>query len=64
MSDTIKDPQALSTAIADVDALLVRSATQVSAESPPAPRRLKVIGRAGAVVDTIDVDAATAKGIA
>ena len=60
----IKDPDALATALADVDAVLVRSATRVPAEALAKAERLKVIGRAGAGVDTIDVDAATARGIA
>ena len=64
ISDPIKDPEELAAAIADADALLVRSATQVPASALEHARRLRVIGRAGAGVDTIDVDAATAKGIA
>jgi D-3-phosphoglycerate dehydrogenase len=64
ISDPIKDPEELAAAIADADALLVRSATQVPASVLEHARRLRVIGRAGAGVDTIDVEAATAKGIA
>ncbi|MEO5566366.1 MAG: phosphoglycerate dehydrogenase, partial [Luteimonas sp.] len=62
--EPIKDPSALAAALIDVDALLVRSATAVHAESLVAGSCLRVIGRAGAGVDTIDVDAATARGIA
>ncbi|TXI49496.1 MAG: phosphoglycerate dehydrogenase [Lysobacter sp.] len=64
ISDPIKDPAKLAAALEGVDALLVRSATLVTAEAIDAAKQLKVIGRAGAGVDTIDVDAATAKGIA
>ena len=64
VSPPIKDPEALKLALADADAVLVRSATQVTLESLADAGRLKVIGRAGAGVDTIDVDAATARGIA
>src|SRR5687767_6251529 len=64
ISDPIKDPAKLAGRLADIDALLVRSSTQVTAESIAGAPKLKVIGRAGAGVDTIDVDAATAKGIA
>jgi len=45
------------------DALIVRSATRVTAEVIAAGERLRVIGRAGVGVDNIDVDAATRRGI-
>ena len=51
-------------AIAAADAVLVRSATQITRESLARANGLKVIGRAGVGVDTIDVDAATERGIA
>src|SRR5688572_21554560 len=54
----------LANAIASVDAVLVRSATQITRESLALANGLKVIGRAGVGVDTIDVDAATERGIA
>ena len=63
-ADPIKDPAALAAKLANIDAVLVRSATQVSAEALAGAANLKVIGRAGAGVDTIDVEAATARGIA
>ena len=44
--------------------MLVRSATQITRESLARANGLKVIGRAGVGVDTIDVDAATERGIA
>ncbi len=49
--------------IGDYDAVIVRSATQVTAELIEQGRRLKVIGRAGTGVDNVDVDAATRRGI-
>jgi len=64
VSEPIKDADALAAALADVDAVLVRSATKVPAQALEHAPRLKVIGRAGAGVDTIDVEAATARGIA
>lgn len=64
VSDPIKDTDALVLALADVDAVLVRSSTRISRESLKDAARLKVIGRAGAGVDTIDVDTATLRGIA
>lgn len=50
-------------AIADVDALLVRSQTQVTRDVIEAGKKLKMIGRAGVGVDNIDLDAATEHGI-
>ena len=62
--EPIKDPARLAEALADVDAVLVRSATPVPADALVPGARLRVVGRAGAGVDTIDVEAATARGIA
>lgn len=53
----------LAAAIADADAVLVRSATRITRASLAQAGRLKAIGRAGVGVDTIDVDAATERGI-
>jgi D-3-phosphoglycerate dehydrogenase / 2-oxoglutarate reductase len=49
--------------IADYDAIIVRSGTQLTAELIERAERLKVIGRAGVGVDNVDVDAATRRGI-
>ncbi|MDQ3696443.1 MAG: phosphoglycerate dehydrogenase, partial [Gemmatimonadota bacterium] len=54
----------LARAIAEVDAVIVRSATKITREALADATRLKVIGRAGVGVDTIDVAAATERGIA
>ncbi|MGH7361146.1 MAG: NAD(P)-dependent oxidoreductase, partial [Candidatus Methylomirabilales bacterium] len=56
-------PQELLACIGDYDALVVRSATRVTAEVLAAGKRLKVVGRAGVGVDNIDLEAATARGI-
>ena len=56
-------PEALRAALADCDALVVRSGTQVTAELLEGAERLKVIGRAGAGVDNIDIEAATRRGV-
>ncbi|MCZ6680436.1 MAG: phosphoglycerate dehydrogenase [Candidatus Poribacteria bacterium] len=45
------------------DALIIRSATKVTAEVIDAAKQLKVIGRAGVGVDNIELDAATRHGI-
>lgn len=50
-------------AIADADALILRSATTADAELINAAAKLKVIARAGVGVDNVDLNAATAKGI-
>jgi D-3-phosphoglycerate dehydrogenase len=50
-------------AIADVDAILIRSATKVDAEALAAAKRLKVIARAGVGLDNVDVKAATQAGV-
>src|SRR6476620_8231720 len=50
-------------ALAEADALLVRSATKVDAEALEAATRLKVIARAGVGLDNVDVRAATQAGV-
>jgi len=50
-------------AIGDYDAILVRSATQLTPELIERAERLKVIGRAGTGVDNVDIPAATRRGI-
>jgi len=49
--------------VANYDGLIVRSDTKVTADVINAGKKLKVIGRAGAGVDNIDISAATAKNI-
>ncbi|XP_044268305.1 D-3-phosphoglycerate dehydrogenase [Tribolium madens] len=49
--------------IKNYDGLIVRSDTKVTADVIAAGKNLKVIGRAGAGVDNIDLNAATAKNI-
>jgi D-3-phosphoglycerate dehydrogenase / 2-oxoglutarate reductase len=55
--------QELMDSIGGYDALLVRSATQVTPELIERAERLKVIGRAGTGVDNVDIPAATRRGI-
>ena len=50
-------------ALAEADALIVRSATRVDREILESAPRLKAIGRAGEGVDNIDVVAATEHGV-
>ena len=49
--------------IAPYDALVVRSATKVTAELIERAENLRVVGRAGTGVDNVDVEAATGRGI-
>ena len=49
--------------IGGYDAIVIRSATKLTAELIAKAGRLKVIGRAGVGVDNVDVDAATRRGI-
>lgn len=56
-------PEALKEELREAEALLVRSATRVTAELIAGAPKLAVIGRAGVGVDNIDVEAATQRGI-
>ena len=56
-------PDQLATDLADADALVVRSATKVTAALIGAAPRLRAIARAGTGVDNVDVSAASARGI-
>ncbi|WP_044492917.1 phosphoglycerate dehydrogenase [Nesterenkonia massiliensis] len=49
--------------IAEADALMVRSATQVDAEVLSYAKKLKVVARAGVGLDNVDIPAATAAGV-
>ncbi|MBI2168618.1 MAG: phosphoglycerate dehydrogenase, partial [Actinobacteria bacterium] len=50
-------------AVAGASALIVRSATKVTAEVLEAADQLVVVGRAGIGIDNIDVEAATRRGV-
>jgi D-3-phosphoglycerate dehydrogenase / 2-oxoglutarate reductase len=56
-------PADLAIAVADCEGLVVRSATKVTASVIASADRLRVIGRAGIGVDTVDVSAATQRGV-
>ncbi len=57
------DRAELLAAVAEVDALVVRSATRVDPEVLAAAPRLKVVARAGVGLDNVDVQAATQAGV-
>ncbi len=56
-------PKELAEIVGSYEALVVRSATKVTAEVIRRANRLKVIGRAGVGLDNVDLDAATKRGI-
>ncbi|GAB3396755.1 phosphoglycerate dehydrogenase [Schumannella luteola] len=57
------DRPALLSALAEADAILIRSATQVDAEAIAAAPRLKVVARAGVGLDNVDIKSATQAGV-
>jgi D-3-phosphoglycerate dehydrogenase / 2-oxoglutarate reductase len=57
------DRDALLPALADADALIVRSATDVDAEALARAPKLRVVARAGVGLDNVDVEAATKNGV-
>jgi D-3-phosphoglycerate dehydrogenase len=56
-------PEQLTTDVADAEAIVVRSATKVTASLIQAAPKLRVIARAGTGVDNVDVPAASGRGI-
>lgn len=58
-----RSPDVLSRDLANADALIVRSATKVTASLLEAAPKLRVVARAGTGVDNVDLAAATARGI-
>ena len=65
--EIIYDPditmEQLAERIGEYDALVIRSRSRVTRETLANPGKLKIIGRAGAGVDNVDVEAATERGI-
>jgi D-3-phosphoglycerate dehydrogenase len=57
------DRAVLLAALADADAVIVRSATQIDAEAIASGTRLTVVARAGVGLDNVDLAAATARGV-
>src|SRR5208337_320704 len=56
-------PDELVARVRGAQALIIRSATQVTAEVLEAGSDLVVVGRAGIGLDNVDVEAATARGV-
>src|ERR1035437_1072423 len=59
----VSNPKEYAQHLAEADALLVRSAVQVTPAVLEKAPRLRAIGRAGVGVDNVDLDAATAAGV-
>jgi len=59
----VSNPKEYAPHLATADALLVRSAVQVTREVLAKAPKLRVIGRAGVGVDNVDLDAATEAGV-
>jgi len=59
----VSNPKEYSRHLPEADALLVRSAVQVTAAVLEKAPKLRVIGRAGVGVDNVDLDAATQAGV-
>jgi len=56
-------PEEIEKIIGDYDALIIRSATKVTAALLEKASKLKVVGRAGSGLDNVDTPAATKKGV-
>ena len=63
VTDYESEGDALLDAVADANALIVRSGTEVTEEVLAAAPDLIIVGRAGIGVDNIDIDAATEHGV-
>jgi D-3-phosphoglycerate dehydrogenase len=59
----VSNPREFTQHLADADALVIRSAVKLTAEVLQQAPKLRVIGRAGAAHDNVDLAAATAAGI-
>jgi D-3-phosphoglycerate dehydrogenase len=59
----VSSPKEYAQHLADCDALVVRSAVQVTADLLKQAPKLRVVGRAGVGVDNVDLDAATTAGV-
>src|SRR5579871_5891025 len=59
----VSNPREYAKHLADADALIVRSAVQVTDAVLKQASKLRVIGRAGVGVDNVDLPAATAAGV-
>ncbi|MDD5339761.1 MAG: hydroxyacid dehydrogenase [Candidatus ainarchaeum sp.] len=63
LGEVVYKPKDLPTALADADALIVRSATKVTKELVSGAGKLKLVARGGVGLDNVDQEACRAKGI-
>src|SRR3990172_2449870 len=63
--DLVRGPsrEELREMLPEYDALIVRSSVRVDADLLATTTRLKVVGRAGAGLDNVDIDAASLRGV-
>ncbi len=59
----VSNPKEYAAHLGEADALVVRSAVQVTPDVLKKSPKLRIIGRAGVGVDNVDLDAATAAGV-
>src|SRR3989442_8693831 len=59
----VSNPKEYASHLPEADALVVRSAVQVTREVLEKAPKLRIIGRAGVGVDNVDLEAATAAGV-
>ncbi|MCL4313822.1 MAG: phosphoglycerate dehydrogenase [Actinobacteria bacterium] len=57
------DPESLIEAAREANAIIIRSATKITAQVLEAALHLVVVGRAGIGLDNVDLEAATARGV-
>src|SRR5262252_2149340 len=63
LNTVLTSKETIGTELSDADALIVRSATRVTAELLDKAPRLRVVGRAGVGIDNIDLEEATRRGV-
>jgi len=56
-------PEDLKGLVGDYDGWIIRSGTKITAELLEAAKKLKIVGRAGAGLDNVDLPAATKRGV-
>jgi D-3-phosphoglycerate dehydrogenase len=63
VTPTVRTAEQLLAALADADAVIIRSATIIDAEALEHAPKFRVVARAGVGLDNVDVEAATRAGV-